>query len=402
LPEPEAGRIARLVRWLEAAGGKASALRFEAPSTTSRATYASERVAQGGSLLEIPLCRLLTVERARASPVGRRLAAAGVDDERVALAACLLEEQRTRSSPWRPYLDLLPRSYAHMPALFGEDDLALLRGSMCVEMIRRERARLDRGLDRLRRGVAELRSLPFDQAAWARMSVSTRAFGIEIGGARTEALVPALDLVDHRPDCGTRWGYDDGSARLVLAASREMEAGRTVWVDYGRKCNARLFVHYGFVLDHDDANRAVVPLETGVGEPAPFEVSADPMSKETRALLSFLRMRCAGARPESSPTDTGPISVANEAAALELLIVACTEALDRFETTIAEDDALLADARQPPNARTAIRVRRGEKRVLHDLANVARTALARFAASSAHRGAGGGPLSAYERSVLAR
>jgi hypothetical protein len=87
-------------------------------------------------------------------------------------------------------------------------------------------------------------------------------------------------------------------------------------------------------------------------------------------MMSFLRSACGGGQEEPRPTadpgeEIGPRSLANEAQSLLALAAACAEALRRFPTSLEEDEALLRSHWLSRNARNAILMRRGEKRVLH-------------------------------------
>jgi hypothetical protein len=71
----------------------------------------------------------MTSEVARDSPIGRRIAASGVElrSKHSYLAAYLLEERaKGARSFWHPYIDILPRHFDSVPIFFDEPTLALL------------------------------------------------------------------------------------------------------------------------------------------------------------------------------------------------------------------------------------------------------------------------------------
>src|SRR5581483_10765992 len=90
--------------------------------------------------------------------------------------------------------------------------------------------------------------------------------------------------------------------------------------------------------------------------------------------------------------------------ALRALARACEEALARFPTSLEDDDRLLREGGLRLHARTAVQMRRGEKRVLHhwlDLVRFASPLLAQswasLAAAARQRDAGWGRFDAYVR-----
>jgi hypothetical protein len=49
--------------------------------------------------------------------------------------------------------------------------------------------------------------------------------------------------------------------RFGMLSVRVMSSGDQVYDSYGRKCNSRFFVNYGFALEDNEDNQCVIPLE---------------------------------------------------------------------------------------------------------------------------------------------
>jgi hypothetical protein len=101
-------------------------------------------------------------------------------------------------------------------------------------------------------------------------------------------------------------------------------------------------LHYGFCVDDNDADEAVL------GSSEQFRVMRDSSEPFAQLMLAQLRARCR-----------------NEATARAVLANAARAGLARFSTTLAEDEALLAGEGLSPTARNFVTARLGEKRVLH-------------------------------------
>lgn len=357
-PGPGQGRLLRLIRWLDRGGASVSRLGIEPSADAGRGIRALEAIAEDEVVLEVPLRLILTTGVARASEIGRRIAASGIAlrSSHTWLACLLLQERSAADSFWRPYLDTLPESFPRLPIFFSPEELALLEGSAALGRIRERKSGLAAEHRNLCRHVPGFDRFRLDDFVWARLAVLTRVFGIEVHGGKTDGLVPMADMLNHRRPRETSWGFDDGRGAFVIRALRDFAPGDPVHDSYGRKCNARFFVNYGFCLEDNPDNEAVIRFQSEDGwdgEERRFRVPANLAAEKARAMLSFLRGCRKGAAPRA-------------------LAAACEAALRRFPATLEEDEALLAGPGLSPNARNAILMRRGEKRVLRFFLDFAR------------------------------
>jgi hypothetical protein len=98
-----------------------------------------------------------------------------------------------------------------------------------------------------------------------------------------------------------------------------------------------------------------------------------------------------------------PVSRENEMAAMTMLADACRRALDRYETSADQDDALLLDSRLPRKLHYAVIVRQGEKRVLeyfHNFSGLALAVLTKPFSDMASHAEPGQPFAEYFAYVL--
>ncbi|APR85968.1 Hypothetical protein A7982_11317 [Minicystis rosea] len=366
LPRREAQRpVLALMGHLRRAGAVVAPIDVHYPSGGFRGIRAASAIRSGAPILSIPLSSLLTTDVARASTIGRAITDSGaaLDSTHSLIAAFLLQERLDPRSSFWPYLDSLPISFATFPLFFGEDDLALLEGSMTVAKIEARRASIQHDDDALRAAVPMFRRFSSASFLRARITVTSRIFGLTIAGQKTEALVPLADMLNHREPPETHWTYDDEAGAFVMTALRSFAVGEPIHDSYGRKCNSRFFLSYGFALEDNEDNEAIVRLGPSARA---FQISTRPDDDRAREALSFLRTACATESELSAAlgTETLPLNARNESAALRALAAACESALAAFPTTLDEDDTLLAEGRLSPRARLCIIQRRGEKRVL--------------------------------------
>jgi histone-lysine N-methyltransferase SETD3 len=227
-----------------------------------------------------------------------------------------------------------------------------------------------------------------------------------------EGLVPYADMLNHKKGkegelTDTKWTFDDKLNSFTIVSQRVVQRGEEVYDSYGRKCNSRFFVNYGFSLDENEEDNEVImkfsmdsrdPLYamkqrmTGGRKlfidrefqvPATYRETSD-REKKTKEMFSFLRFIHAvnselmllgnsgnnnnnnNAEDRIKIDDIEPISCRNEIEVLKHIQSAAREVLAEFETSLDEDNALLKENKFPDsNYRNCVVMRRGEKQVLH-------------------------------------
>jgi hypothetical protein len=308
-----------------------------------RGLVATRPITRGSQLARIPRSLLIDFETALGRLADRQMRAElELSDDLTQLAAWLLVERRDPHSIFQPYFDALPRSFPRFPINAAPTDLALLDGSLARAMLDHERATLEADHARLVAGVTWFRSIGFDEFMWARMCVVSRNFRLKIDGREARVLVPFVDMLNHEYGPNTRWEYDPDGQVFCLTAQRDYQPGEEVCCDYGRNPNMYLLLHYGFCIDNNDADEAVL------GSTDQVRVTRNTEEPFARLMLAKLRA-----------------TYRNEAAARAALAEAARAGLARFSTSFAEDQALLAGAELSADARNFVVTRLGEKRVLH-------------------------------------
>ena len=83
-------------------------------------------------------------------------------------------------------------------------------------------------------GFAALASLR--DFCWARAIVCSRNFALEINGARTAAMVPFADMLNHRAPKETTWRFEQARQCVTITATRGIRAGSQVRGRSTREC----------------------------------------------------------------------------------------------------------------------------------------------------------------------
>eukprot|EP00468_Gymnochlora_sp_CCMP2014_P014130 CAMPEP_0167769228 /NCGR_PEP_ID=MMETSP0110_2-20121227/17181_1 /TAXON_ID=629695 /ORGANISM="Gymnochlora sp., Strain CCMP2014" /LENGTH=362 /DNA_ID=CAMNT_0007658139 /DNA_START=887 /DNA_END=1973 /DNA_ORIENTATION=+ len=285
-----------------------------------------------------------------------------------------------------------------------------LKGSFALKKISHRNTHLRKEYMTIADKVAEFSKFSYEEFVWARLCIITRIFGVYANGVKTDGLVPYADMLNHKLPRETSWCYDDEKRGFTITTVKPITIGEEVFDSYGRKCNHRFFVNYGFALTENPDNEAVLKIifDEKKSDLAPskaavlnaligsnfgeheFQVPAQ-FDQKTQNLLGFCRLMVINEREmgellryhqrkltmesnkmteyESYPMKIiGPLSGRNELEALALLKKAAREAMDKFETTIKFDEELIKSGeaeKKGLNFQNCVVMRLGEKKVLN-------------------------------------
>jgi histone-lysine N-methyltransferase SETD3 len=401
-PNPDSDKYTRMVDWLINGGSHFPKLYLKYYSYDYRGIHAKNDIGPEETIVSIPYKYIMTTEIAKESIICRRILSSGclVRSKHSYLAAFLLEEkEKGEKSFWFPYIDVLPVKYSNKPINFTQEEYSWLKGSFSLEKIRQQRESLEDEYANIVGYVPEFSRFTVGEFMWARHVVITRIFGMVIGGLKTEGLVPLADLLNHKHPRDTKWTYDNFRNAFTITTCRFHSAGEQVYDSYGRKCNHRFFVNYGFSLEENEDNEVVLRLGLSPDDSSfqqklrllgydassslrEFQIPASTDDRKDKELMSYGRFVAATTEEMNRfPShysfmvdDIQPINKRNEIAMLKLIKKAAQDCLDGFDCSVEEDNELLKRTDLTFNIRNCILMRRGEKQVAQffiDLADAA-------------------------------
>lgn len=391
----------RVLERLERAGTRLSKLRIAHLEWGERGVVTRQDLAPGEEVLFVPRQCLLTLEHVRASDIGRLIQAHAPDTSEESYMAAFLLAHR-EDPDWKPYFDLVPSSFPHLPFFFDAGELSLLNGSIMLREIARWRELLLSRYAYLCDRVPGFSRFTPDAFLWAQFVLLSRTFGLLLDGQHLRCFVPLADMLNHRASPQVTWGTSEDGAGFVLVARQAVSAGEQLHISYGAKPNYRFLLNYGFVpefnpddalvlylgIDGDDSlaarKRELLALSTPAAQRR-FEVPLHYEHPSTAAMFSFLRVSCADAgelehltqlaRAEQGLDLVPPLSRDTEERVFRKLGALCEARLAGFDTSLEEDELLLHEVDFARNERNCLLLRRGEKRLLHAYAGLARTFL---------------------------
>ena len=61
-------------------------------------------------------------------------------------------------------------------------------------------------------------------------------------------------MLNHKRPRQTNWTYTDDREGFIITALEDIKRGEQVYDSYGKKCNTRFLLNYGFINLNNDAN----------------------------------------------------------------------------------------------------------------------------------------------------
>ncbi len=374
--------IARLMVWAKAGGATWDGIELRVDANGHGAIVAGRPLLVGESILTLPRALMIVDDEV----------AAATPDPGDALAAWLPLALRDPTSRWRAYLDALPVELAELPMFHPAEDLAAIAGTSAYTIAAAANRDVRDAYDRM---SSERRArVSLAEFAWGWAIVKSRAYHAPGSFEHRIALLPVVDMFDHRLG-DTTWSYDPNDGNFVVHTERAFAIGDPVHFTYGDRSNTRLFVHFGFTVPNNPADEACLRFERPedpitriaahllwklpLDAPALMPVSSILDHRFVRA-LSLARLHAAGPVERARATEAGLseegdlpwLGATLEAAALAVMARAARRAIAELETHAAP---------APTDAwgRTCAIVRDGERAVLEQICELARVAPAYLA-----------------------
>eukprot|EP01034_Spumella_vulgaris_P026247 gene26247-32792_t len=348
--------------------------------------------------------------------LGRAILASNIDldaPKHIFLMVFMLVDRKDPHSFFRPYYDILPATLSNMPIFWNETELRGLEGSYLLHQIEERNKEIEADYLAICSVVPEFEHIAtLMEFKWARMCVCSRNFGLVINGLQTAALVPYADMLNHYRPRESKWQFDDTLQSFTVVSLQGISAGSQVYDSYGRKCNHRFLLNYGFSVENNVEvdgfcpNEVPIVVELFKTDPL-FDIKVsyyrrdlNPPHRRVRVCVSdnentkllFSLLRIVEADREdfdllAASTGSGlyrsirdaqvAVSLGNERRAMTLLRSICDEYLAQYPTTLEQDCERLLHGDVPvfSNERHALIQVRGEKEVLHFFRDFALVAL---------------------------
>ncbi|RVE42518.1 hypothetical protein evm_012826 [Chilo suppressalis] len=243
---------------------------------------------EGSLILTVPAKVMMTEKNAQESELSELIKVDPLlqNMPNITLALVLLLEKSSQDSFWKPYIDMLPEKYATV-LYFSNEELSALKPSPVFESalklyrsIARQYAYFCNKIHTL--NIPVMKKLQeiftFDNYRWAVSTVMTRQNNIQLGNSDVTAFIPLWDMCNHEHGKITT-DFNKEQDRGECYALRDFKEGEQIFIFYGSRSNADLFLHNGFVYPNNRHDS--LSLTLGVS-------SSDPLRETRLALLTKL------------------------------------------------------------------------------------------------------------------
>ncbi|NXE49803.1 SETD4 protein, partial [Casuarius casuarius] len=288
----------KLKKWLKDRGFEDSNLRPVEFWDTGRGLMTTKAIQAGELVISLPEKCLLTTGTVLHSCLGEYITKWKPPvSPLIALCTFLIAEKHAGAkSLWKPYLDVLPKTYT-CPVCLEQDVVSLLpeplrkkaqeQRTMVHELYMSSKA----FFSSLQPLFAENTETIFNYSAleWAWCTVNTRTvymkhsqrecFSLE---PDVYALAPYLDLLNHSPNVQVKAAFNEQTRSYEIRTDSQCKKYEEVFICYGPHDNQRLLLEYGFVAIDNPHSSVYVSSDT-------LFRYFPPLDKQRNAKLSILK-----------------------------------------------------------------------------------------------------------------
>eukprot|EP00940_MAST-03C_sp_MAST-3C-sp2_P001998 g1998.t1 len=383
--------FAAFKNWLVINGAKFPDLYFKCYSKDVRGVHTKRSVPPYQEIMSIPLKCIITDETGRQTPIGRRLESVAHQltvPNHCQVIVYMMMAMRRKDSFFQPYFDTLPQSFANFPIFWSAKEIEGLEGSNLVEQIYERKRNIRSDYDTICGVLPEFKEFSFENFLWCRTAVGSRNFSIVVQGKKRTAMVPMADMLNHFRPREASWTFDNAQMSFTMTSLKTIGRGLQVMDSYGKKCNSKFLLHYGFTIecnreaDGTCQNEVEITLSQDPSSSAyerrcyfasksrRFRITMNYEDRGTADALGFMRVAVA-TETELQSISHGlhhdVISLRNECDALRMLAQFAARKLAKYPTTLSEDERKLSELDMDPfgNTKHTLIVLRGEKQILH-------------------------------------
>lgn len=74
-------------------------------------------------------------------------------------------------------------------------------------------------------------------------------------------------MLNHRRPKQTAWSYSDEKKGFIIESLEDIQRGDYVYDSYGKKCNSRFLLNYGFIVLDNDGNEVALKVSYKSDDP---------------------------------------------------------------------------------------------------------------------------------------
>jgi len=294
--------------WLKDNGAKIGNLSMQNKINGEREVVSKHNLKTNSNIVKIPHKLIITDEHGENTYYGQCLLNGDyskINNLGITLVAIYILTTFNTNCFFKPYYDILPTNINHFPIFWSKRELSQLQGSDILNKIsdRIESFKNDYSVI-VENCPGFKEKYPFKHFVYVRTLIGSRNFGINVNGKKRVAMIPFADMLNHAASPSTKWYYSQQDNCFNMDMNESINSNIEITDTYGRKCNSKYLLFYGFVLPNNNNNNTVtVKLKQNVDDlyneknklfPSfTGELDTNLESTTFQELLSFLRISAA-------------------------------------------------------------------------------------------------------------
>jgi len=348
-----------------------------------RCVLSSDNIKENETLIRVPDDLLITLDGAQNSEIGKYfdepLKKKLNSPHHCILTAYLLQEkQKGEGSKWAFYFPFLPSSYSSFPIFYTDEEMKLLEGTQFYNIVVDKKKEIRQDYDWICEKYPGFKQYPYQEFCKFREVISSRIFGVTMKGKKNDIIAPFADLFNHRRPRTTHWAYEDDQNAFVVSSIEDMGPEMEVFDSYGRKCNARFLLNYGFTIEDNEDDEIKIILNLNNDDPLyKDKVKVLGSSKkftlvrncrEEQSLLFFSWIRLMEYKDNIKGVKHNvPINLNNELSMLTKIKEIMEEHIKNYKRSLRDEENLLKENRNNMNFNefNCCIMRIGEMRIFH-------------------------------------
>ena len=234
--------------------------------------------------------------------------------------------------------------------------MKLLEGTQFYNIVVDKKKEIRQDYDWICEKYEEFKQFSYEEFCKFREVVSSRIFGVTMKGKKNDIIAPYADLFNHRRPRTTHWAYEDDQNAFVVSSIENMGPEIEVFDSYGRKCNARFLLNYGFTIEdnEDDEIKIVLNLNNNdplynekvkvLGSSKKFTLVRNCRDEQSLLFFSWIRLM------EYKDNIKGvkhnvPINLNNELSMLKKIKEIMDEHIKKYKRSLSDEEKLLKEKR---------------------------------------------------------
>ena len=353
---------------------------------SNRCVISTEEIKEKEILLRIPLNALITLDDAQNSDIGKYFNSnlkkmLNGPNHSLLSSFILYEMEKKTNSKWLFYFNFLPSNYNNFPIFFSESELKHLKGTQFLTIVQNKKKEMKEDYDLLCSKIPYYSNYKYLDFCKVREIVSSRIFGVIIHGKKNDIIAPYADMLNHKRPRETHWTYDDKLDSFVVSAISDIKQSNEVFDSYGRKCNSRFLLNYGFTIENNEDNEYKINLELDescplftekkrdfiILNPKKFVLSKNLNEKNVLNFFAFMRYLVYEKNDFKFVNFNNFISIDNERNVMLKLKNIIINELKNYSTTLEDDQKYLEQNKKKIsfNEYNCYIIRIGEKNLLN-------------------------------------